>query len=102
MSNAGKIFGWACLFIYIGIKISDTDSGPLVTSTRIEEVYRDTVFVEPHHYNIHRHTKYSQEPLPSEVSIEDQPRYDWIMDWDDYTGDWSRAVDEYESRTGDF
>jgi len=42
------------------------------------------------------------EPLPEDVSDEDAPRYQWIMDQPGYNGDWSFWVEKYENETGDF
>ena len=44
----------------------------------------------------------NSEPLPSEVSTDDDEMYNWIMDYPDYNGDYEYFQDLYESSHGDY
>ncbi len=45
---------------------------------------------------------FSTEPLPSEVSPDDEEMYNWIIDHPEYDGDYEHFKDRYESEHGDY
>jgi len=97
MNTFWKIVGYGCLIVYIIIKVNQAGKQPIPKPLPYPPLQEKDI-------RVHKAIEHfeSGEPLPSEVEVEDDPRYQWIMDQDGYSGDWDWWVEKYENETGDF